>query len=405
MGFSATSPPRISTLVLLTALTVLSLNMFVPSLSNMAEDFHTDYALVNLSIAGYLAITAVLQLIMGPLSDRFGRRPVLLTGLAIFVLASLGCAQASDIWVFLGFRILQGAIISGSALSQAVVRDMVPAREAASVMGYIAMAMAVAPTLGPMVGGGLEELYGWQASFLTFAGMGVALLVLCWIDLGETNHHPSETFARQFQTYPKLFHSRRYWGFAVCTAFSTGAFFAFLSGVPLVARTVLELPPAMLGFYMGIISVGFFLGSFLSGRYAKRFQLTSMMICGRLVACTGLVLGLGLFSAGIVNPASLFGATVFVGVGNGLTIPSSNAGALSVRPELAGSAAGLTGALTVGSGAVLTSVMGAILTVENGVYELVGTMLFCSLVSLVAALTVLRIDRREGSNAQRPPSD
>ena len=145
MRYSATSPPRIFTLVLLTALSVLSLNMFVPSLSNMAEDFHTDYALVNLSIAGYLAITAVLQLIMGPLSDRYGRRPVLLTGLAIFALASLGCAQASNIWVFLGFRILQGAIISGSALSQAVVRDMVPAREAASLMGYIAMAMAVAP--------------------------------------------------------------------------------------------------------------------------------------------------------------------------------------------------------------------------------------------------------------------
>jgi Bcr/CflA subfamily drug resistance transporter len=401
MRYSATSPPRIFTLVLLTALSVLSLNMFVPSLSNMAEDFHTDYALVNLSIAGYLAITAVLQLIMGPLSDRYGRRPVLLTGLAIFALASLGCAQASNIWVFLGFRILQGAIISGSALSQAVVRDMVPAREAASLMGYIAMAMAVAPMLGPMLGGVLDQLFGWQASFLTFTGMGVALFMLCWIDLGETNERPSETFTKQFQTYPHLFRSRRFWGYALCTAFSIGAFFAFLSGIPLVARTVLELPPAELGFYMGTISVGFFLGSFLSGRYSKRHQLTTMMIFGRVVACAGLLLGLGLFLAGMVNAISLFGATVFVGIGNGLTNPNSNAGALSVRPELAGSAAGLTGALTVGIGALLTSVMGAILTVENGVYELVGAMLFCSVVSLVAALTVLRIDRREGSNAQR----
>ena len=164
---------------------------------------------------------------------------------------------------------------------------------------------------------------------------------------------------------------------------------------------MLELPPAELGFYMGTISVGFFLGSFLSGRYSKRHQLTTMMIFGRVVACAGLLLGLGLFLAGMVNAISLFGATVFVGIGNGLTNPNSNAGALSVRPELAGSAAGLTGALTVGIGALLTSVMGAILTVENGVYELVGAMLFCSVVSLVAALTVLRIDRREGSNAQR----
>ena len=180
------------TLVLLTALSVLSLNMFLPSLSNIARDFQTDYALVNLSIAGYLAITAVLQLIMGPLSDRYGRRPVILAGLAIFVLASLGCALATGIWAFLGFRIVQGAIISGAALSSAVVRDMVPAQEAASLLGYIAMAMAVAPMLGPMFGGALDELFGWRASFWSFAGLGVALLVLCWVDLGETNKAPSE---------------------------------------------------------------------------------------------------------------------------------------------------------------------------------------------------------------------
>ncbi len=396
MYFPATSPPKMLTLVLLTALSVLSLNMFLPSLSNMAQDFQTDYALVNLSIAGYLAITAVLQLIMGPLSDRYGRRPVLLAGLTIFVLASLGCAMATDIWIFLGFRVIQGAIISGAALSSAVVRDMVPAQEAASLMGYIAMAMAIAPMLGPMFGGALDQLFGWRASFWAFAGLGAAVLVLCWVDLGETNKAPSDTFANQFQSYPELIRSRRFWGYALCTAFSTSAFYAFLSGIPLVAQTVFELPPARLGVYMGTITAGFFLGSFLSGRYAKRFALTTMMISGRIVACGGLLLGLTLFSAGIVNEISLFGTTVFVGIGNGLTNPSSNVGALSVRPELAGSASGLSGALTVGAGALLTSFTGAFMTEEYAVYQLVGMMLFCSAMALIAALAVLRIDRREG---------
>jgi Bcr/CflA subfamily drug resistance transporter len=396
MLYSATSPPKMLTLVLLTALSVLSLNMFLPSLSNMAQDFQTDYALVNLSIAGYLAITAVLQLIMGPLSDRYGRRPVLLAGLAIFVLASLGCALATDIWIFLGFRILQGAIISGAALSSAVVRDMVPAQEAASLMGYIAMAMAIAPMLGPMFGGALDQLFGWRASFWAFVGLGAAVLVLCWVDLGETNNAPSDTFAKQFQSYPELIRSRRFWGYASCTAFSTGAFYAFLSGIPLVARTVFELPPAKLGVYMGTITAGYFLGSFLSGRYAKRFALTTMMISGRIAACSGLLLGLALFFAGIVNELSLFGTTVFVGIGNGLTNPSSHAGALSVRPAMAGSASGLSGALSVGLGAVLTSFTGAFMTEEYAVYKLVGVMLFCSATALVAALAVLWIDRREG---------
>ncbi len=177
-------------------------------------------------------------------------------------------------------------------------------------------------------------------------------------------------------------------------AFSTAAFYAFLSGVPLVAQTVLELRPAKLGFYMGTITAGFFLGSFLSARYAKRCRLTTMMIAGRVIACAGLLLGLAFFAVGIVNAATLFGATVFVGIGNGLTMPSANAGALSVRPQLAGSASGLSGALIVGAGVVMTTITGAIVTDQRGPFGLVGLMLICAGVGLVAALAVRRMDRR-----------
>jgi DHA1 family bicyclomycin/chloramphenicol resistance-like MFS transporter len=376
---AAASPPRLLTLVLLTGLSVLSLNMFLPSLPNIAKDLQADYALTSLSIAGYLAMTAALQLVMGPLSDRFGRRPVLLAGLVIFILASLGCALANDIWTFLLFRILQGAIISGAALSRAVIRDMVPAREAASLMGYVGMAMAVAPMLGPLLGGVLDELFGWRASFYTFLAMGIVVFALCWTDLGETNKSKSDTFVKQFRSYPELFRSHRFWGYALCMMFSTGAFYAFLAG-------------AALGFCLGTITAGFAMGSYLSGRFAQRHSLVSMMIAGRLVACAGLLAGLALLLAGFVHPATLFGATIFVGIGNGLTMPSSNAGALSVRPELAGSAAGLSGALTVAAGALLTSLTGAVLTTENGAYALLGMMLLCTVLALLAALQVWRLD-------------
>ncbi len=393
------------TLILLTGLSVLSLNMFLPSLSNMAADFQVDYSLVSLSIAGYLAITAVLQIIMGPLSDRFGRRPVLLAALVIFTLASLGCALTTNIWVFLTFRVLQGAVISGWALSLAVIRDTSPPQEAASRIGYVSMAMAVAPMMGPMLGGVLDELFGWRASFVVYAGIGVAVFGLCWVDLGETNKTPSETFAKQLQAYPELFRSRRYWGYALCMAFSTGAFYAFLAGAPLVAVTMLGLSPAALGFYMGTITAGFGLGSFVSGRWAKRFPLTTMMLSGRLVACAGLVAGLTLVLTGWVNEMSLFGATLFVGLGNGLTMPSCSAGVMSVRPKLAGSASGLAGALTVGGGAVLTSITGAMVTEENGAYVLLGMMLFSSLLALAAALYVRWIDRREGRERLERPAN
>ena len=130
--------------------------------------------------------------------------------------------------------------------------------------------------LGPMLGGALDELFGWRSNFAVFAGIGLAALVLCWFDLGETNRTPSETFSTQFRAYPELLRSRRFWGYALCMAFSTGAFYSFLGGAPLVAETVLALSPAALGFYMGTITAGYMLGSFISGRFASRFPLTTM---------------------------------------------------------------------------------------------------------------------------------
>ena len=369
--------------------------MFIPSLSKIADTFSADYGLTSTSIAGYLAMTAILQIIIGPLSDRFGRRPVLLAGLAIFTSASLGCLLATDIWTFLAFRMVQAAVICGAALSPAIVRDMMPAQKAASLLGYISMAMAVAPMLGPMFGGLLDELFGWRASFVAFIVIGTLVFALCWIDLGETNQQRSDTFAEQFTTYPELLSSKRFWGYSACMAFSTGAFYAFLAGVPLVAEALFAMSTGTLGIYIGSITGGFFLGSFLSGRYAKTCHLTSLMIAGRLIACAGLSAGLVIFLAGYVHELLLFGATIFVGIGNGLTMPSSNVGAMSVRPKLAGSAAGLAGALTVAGGAIITFLTTALLNEQNGVYVLFGMMLLCSALGLLAALAVRELDQRD----------
>lgn len=393
---AASSPPHFVTLVLFAALAVLSLNMFLPSLANIAADFQADYAVVNLSIAGYLAVTAVLQLVVGPLSDRFGRRPVMLAALALFTAASLGCTLAGDIRVFLICRVLQGAVISGWAVSLAVIRDTAPPQKAASLIGYVSMAMAVAPMLGPMFGGLLDAAFGWRASFIAYTGFGAALLLLAWLDLGETNRNRSETFKQQLRSYPALLGAGRFWGFALCMAFSVSAFYAFLSGVPLVARGALDLPPERLGLYMGSITGGFFLGSFLSGRFAKRVALTTLILCGRSAACLGLLAGLAFVLAGVVSEPTFFGATVFVGIGNGLTMPSGNAGALSVKPELAGSASGLAGAMMVGTGALMTTLTGMIVTEENAPLALLSIMLTSSALGLLAVLWVRWLERRAG---------
>ena len=392
----ASSPPALATLVFLTALSTITLNMFLPSLSKMAEEFSVSYAVMALSVSGYLAATGLVMLIMGPLSDRYGRRPILLIGVSIFVVASALCTIATNVWVFLAFRVLQGAIVSAWTIALAVVRDTVEASQAASRIGYITMAMAVAPMLSPVLGGFLDEAFGWRSNFALFTALGLLALLLIWFDLGETNLSPSPTFGEQFQTYPELFRSRRFWGYAICAAGSVGAFYAFIAGSPLVAQKLLDVRAAELGIYIGIITAGFTFGSFLSGRFAARTPLTTMVLYGRIVACTGLIAGLALIALGYVNVLTVFGAAICVGIGNGITLPSASSGIMSVRPRLAGSAAGVSGALSLVIGSVLTGITGYHVGDGSSATPLLSIMLMSSAAGLVAVLYVMWIDRFEG---------
>jgi Bcr/CflA subfamily drug resistance transporter len=372
------------TLVLSAGLSVLSLNMFLPSLANIADDLGADYSLVTLSVSGYLGITAILQLALGPMSDWYGRRPVLLGALAIFILASIGCMLAADIYVFLAFRVAQAVAIAGWVIPLAVIRDTSPEQQATSRIGYVSMAMAVGPMVGPLVGGLLDEGFGWRASFLLYTLLGAVTLAVCWRDLGETRGERSAGFGSQLAAYPGLLRAPHFWAFAACIAFSTSGFYVFLAGAPLLAESI-DMPTGRLGLFIGATTAAFMVGSFLSGRYGKHLPVTRLVIIGRLVACCGLAAGLGFALSGQASLGTLLPAILCLGLGNGLTMPGANAGAMSARPDLAGSAAGLAGALTVGTGAVLTWFAGAVLTREHVASGLMGIMLFCAVAGLVAA--------------------
>lgn len=382
---TASSKPRLSTLILLSALAILPVNFFVPSLPGMATEFGVAYSVMGLSLAAYAGVSACLQLVLGPLSDRFGRRPVILWALAIFIVATIGCALAPDAVTFLAFRMVQAVIAPTYGVALAAIRDTTSREGAAGQFGYLAMAWAIAPMLGPTVGGLVEQLLGWRACFYILALFGAAVLALCRTDLNETNHTPSNTIAEQYRAYPELLGSKRFWAYCVCMAFSVGAFYAFLAGAPLAA-SAFELPPAVLGLYMGSITGGFIAGSFLAGRLSGRLVVTTLLVAGRIVACVGLLFGLILYAAGIDHVLALFGPCLFVGVSNGLTQPSANAGAMSVRSTHTGSAAGLAGAITIAGASVMAAFAGAVLSAENARAGLFPVMMTSAVIALGAAL-------------------
>ena len=390
------TPPHIVTLTSLSALPALSMTLFLPSLPNMTEYFNTSYRLIQLSVPAYMLVNALLQVVIGPLSDRFGRRPLVLWSAFIFIIATIGCMLSPSVELFLVFRMLQAVIVTGIVLSRAIIRDMYPPRQAASVIGYVTMGMAIAPMIGPAIGGLLDDLFGWQASFSFLATLGLIILILSWIDQGETLEKRQTTFAEQFREYPELFKSRRFWGYCLVASFSSGTFFAYLGGAPFVGSEFFNLSAAQVGFYFGMAAFGYMMGNFASGRWSIRFGIDKMVLWGSLVCILGPIGPILLTMSGATHPMSFFGFAILIGIGNGLVMPNATAGMLSVRPWLAGSASGIGGAIMIGGGALLSALSGTLLTNESGPYPLYFLMLACTILAFAGALVIIVIARKSG---------
>jgi MFS transporter, DHA1 family, multidrug resistance protein len=391
------TPPHIVTLILMAALGALNMNVFLPSLPGMARYFNADYALVQLTVSAYLAGTAFLQIFIGPLSDRFGRRPVMLVSIWLFLGATLICVFAPTIEILLIGRVLQAVVVAGLVLSRAIVRDIVGPAQAASMIGYVTMGMTLVPMVGPALGGFLDQMFGWQANFILTFLFGVMVLIVCWRDQGETNQAMSANFVEQFRAYPELLKARRFWGYTLTATFASGAFFSFLGGGPYVANVILGMPPAELGYHFFFIAFGYMIGNFLTARFSVNVGLNAMMVIGNLISALGMALSIGLFWSGFFHPMAFFGPIFFVGFGNGMALPNANAGIVSVRPRLAGSASGLGGALMIGGGALLSVLAGSLLSEESGPYPLLYVMFSSSIAGVAAALYVLYVVRQDRS--------
>ncbi len=388
--------PFILLLVAVSAVSPLALNIFVPSMPGMRAVFAVDFATVQLTLSLYLAGMAVSQLAIGPLSDRYGRRPVLLAGLAIFVLASIACALAPSIEVLIVGRVLQAAGgCAGIVLSRAIVRDLFDRERAAGMIGYVTMGMALAPMASPAVGGVIELVAGWRTTFGFVALVGLLILALAVRRLPETHLARTEGSAGGLlASWGSLARSGQYWGYTLTAAFGSSCFFALVSGGAFVMTEVLDRNPAEYGFYFPLVGAGYILGNFTTGRVAAKVGTRGMIAMGNASTLLGIGAMAGLFAAGADHPLSLFGPMFLVGLGNGLMLPSAIAGAISVRLDLSGAAAGLAGTFQIGFGALVSPLVGWLLA--DTVWPLVAIM-GAGAVLAVASSVLIRDEPRTGS--------
>lgn len=386
--------PPFLILVMVSAIGPLALNIFMPSMPGLQATFGVSYGTVQLTLTIYLIGLSVCQLFYGPLSDRYGRRPLLLAGLALFVLASIASALATSIEMLIAARLVQaigGA--SGIVLSRAIVRDLYQGEKAASVLGYITMAWVLAPMIAPVIGGYLDQIAGFRASFAVLAVVGALILAGAWFTLHETNFN-RRTDGRLWQSahYGQIFAARQFRGYATCLAFASAVFFTFLAFAPFLTVTIMGRSAIEYGLWFILVSIGYMIGNFLSGRFSERVGNDRMVLFGNALTFFGAALCLVLALFGLLTPVALFSPMLLCALGNGLTIPNGTIRAISIEPKLVGTAAGLVGFLQMGMSAVVSQGVGSL----QDHHFMIGywMMAICAALSALAHIAMMATKQR-----------
>lgn len=337
----------IAFLTMVVALGPISTDLYLPSLPAIGEAFGTGTSEVQLTLSVFLVGFAVSQLIYGPLSDRYGRRPVLLLALLIYIAATVACGLAGTIEELIVARFFQAlGACAGPVVGRAVVRDVFGRDRSARVLSYMALAMALAPAIGPVIGGYLEMGFGWRANFIALGVFGVLSLVGIWALLPETNLYPDPTAVRPgklLSNYASLMRDPLYLGYVFLCTFSYAGIFAFISGSSFVMIESLGLSPSDYGLSFMFIVIGYMIGTFVSGRFTIRLGLNRIILIGILFECAGGFIGLALSMSGVLSVEAVVGPVTLFLLGTGLTMPNSIAGAVGPYPRMAGAASALLG--------------------------------------------------------------
>ncbi|MFC4075960.1 multidrug effflux MFS transporter [Salinithrix halophila] len=367
-------------LILMVCLPQASIGLYVPSLPHMMVGFRATEMEMQLTMSVFMAGYAVSALISGILADRFGRKPVAVIGLAVFVIASLACLFAPHVWFLIGSRFFQAlGGCCGTTLSRVMTRDTFDAQDQVKVLTYLSMAIAVTPAITPMIGGYLETWYGWQLSFAALAGAGTFLLGAVWFGVKETAPSRNEQAAKAgviFRNYKHLMTNKYFLLFSLTISLTWCAYFTFITSSSFVLQGVMGASPIWYGVAYAVVVAGYMVGTALTRRLSKAFELNRIILVESLLAFAA--------SAGMLvwiwfQPHSLLGivlpmSVMMIGIGG--IFPACHAAVLKPFDAIAGTASGLFFFLQMISGAVCGVIIGLFHT-DSALPMVLTIHLFC----------------------------
>ena len=327
-------------LVSMTFIGPLSLHLFIPAMSAVKQDFAVSTGVAQLTMSLAMLAMAFFTVAYGGLSDRWGRKRVLLGGLVLFTCGAASCMIAETMPMLLAGRILQGAGAGcGVVLARAIARDVYGQERVAQVIAYLTAAYVLGPMFAPPIGGHLTTLFGWRALFVLAATVGVLVIVAVAFAVPETHPQKSETRG-VFAGYSKLLRQRRFVCFMLQPGMMSAAFYTQATAASFLAAEHLDADASAIGLWFFAFPIGFMSGSFISGRIGSRRSVEFMTILGGLIGVVNGALLIAWLYFGGFSMAALYIPGMFVSLAQGLSMPYAQAGAMAVDPELAGSASG-----------------------------------------------------------------
>ena len=347
-------------LAMVTASGTLGMHMIIPALPATAVGLHVSEASIQLTITLYLIGLAIGQLLYGPLSDRFGRRPVLLGGLALFTAAGVVTAIAPNAGVLIGARVLQSVGgCGGLVLGRAIVRDQATADRAAGQLALLTLVMSMAPAIAPVIGGYATAYLGWRSAFALLALLGAVAfgLILVWLPETVDTRGTGRGFSTMLHGSVRLLRSRAFLGYAIGGSCTTTSFYAFMSASPFIFENLLHRPPQEIGLYYLLLMGGVALGGFSANRMAGRVRpRTALRIANGLAIAAAAAFMLADLT-GRLNVATVIVPVAVFMVGAGIASPFAVAGAVSVNPLAIGAASGMYGSMQMSYGVLCTVVV------------------------------------------------